>query len=54
MQIALPSLQPHFVEIVVYLRRRLSHDTIWFISLMNQMKPGPDSQLVKINMAKVK
>lgn len=54
MQIALPSLQPHFVEIVVYLHRQLSHDTIWFVSLMNQMKPGPDSQLVKINMAKVK
>lgn len=54
MQTALSSIQPHFVETVVYLRRQLSHDTIWFVSLMNQRKPGPDSQLVKINMTKVK
>lgn len=54
MQTALSSIQPHFVEIVVYLHRQLSHDTIWFVSLMNQRKPGPDSQLVKINMTKVK
>lgn len=54
MQTALSSLQPRFVEIVVYLRCQLSHDTIWFISLRNQRKPEPDSQLVKINMTKVK
>lgn len=54
MQTALSSRQPHFVEIVVYLHCQLSHDTIWFISLRNQRKPGPDSHLVKINMTKVK
>lgn len=53
-QIALPSLQPDFAEIVVYLRFQLRNDTIWFISFMNQMKLRPDSQLVKINMTKVK
>lgn len=54
MQIALPSLQPDFVEIVVYLHCQLRNVTVWFISFMNQIKLGPDSQLVKINMTKVK
>lgn len=42
-RIALPSLQPDFVEIAVYLCCQPSQDTMRFISFMNQMKPGPDS-----------
>lgn len=54
MQIALLSLQTDFVEIVVYLGCQFRNDRIWFISFMNQMKLGPDSQMVRINMTKVK
>lgn len=53
MQIALPSLQPNCVEIVVYLLVNYAMILDGFTSLVNHVKPELDSQVVGINITKV-